>query len=151
MNIELYKCSNDNRVINKTLTDKKELSVELLSEFNYDDLIIRLTNVSEMLGYNYVYVPKLNKYYFVTEVHYRAKNTVILDLHIDVLMTFKDAILKCHGLLNNFTENKYPYSSNYNVPLNSELKTKEYKFNYTFPDDAINVLVVVNDRKDSTT
>lgn len=168
MEIKLYKTKDDNRVLNKTLTDELSKQVELLSDYNFDDLNIRLTGVTNTLAYNYLYVPKLNKYYFITDVTYYAKNTVIIKCHIDVLMTFKTEILTCKGLLNNFSENKYPFSDNYNAPLDSEPKYDGYTCYRQYYDkekdsyvkepftgfsenNPINVLVVVNDRKDTTT
>lgn len=167
MEITLYKTNDDNRKLNKTLTNATNKTVELLSEFNFDDLNIRLTGVTDTLAFNYLYVPKLKKYYFITDATYKAKNTCIIACHIDVLMTFKDSLLKCKGLLNNFSQNKYPYSDGYNVPLNSEPKFLDYQcmiqtydkendqytnepFTGFYTETPINSLVVVNDRTDKT-
>lgn len=153
MDITLYKTTDDNRTVNKTLTNDTNKTVELLSEFNFDDLNIRLTGVTDTLAFNYLYVPKLKKYYFITGVTYKAKNTCIITCHIDVLMTFKDSLLKCKGLLNNFSQNKYPNSDSYNPPLDSTPQIET--INTTNPtyigvnniEDFTNILIVVNDRK----
>lgn len=163
MDITLYKTTDDNRTVNKTLTNDTNKTVELLSEFNFDDLNIRLTGITDTLAFNYLYVPKLKKYYFITDVTYKAKNTCIIACHIDVLMTFKDSLSRCKGLLNNLSQNKYPFSDSYNVPLNSEPKFMTYdcyisgtdkngnNYNELFKGfnakSPINVLVAVNDRK----
>lgn len=156
MDITLYKTNDDNRTVNKTLTNATNKKVELLSEFNFDDLNIRLTGITDTLAFNYLYVPKLKKYYFITDVTYKAKNTCIIACHIDVLMTFKESLLKCKGLLNNFSQNKYPNSDSYNPPLDStpQLETiiqdDATYIGVNNIEDCENILVVVNDRKATT-
>lgn len=44
-------------------------------------------------GYNYCYIPAFNRYYYISGLSCDAGKKIILDLSIDVLNTYKTAIL----------------------------------------------------------
>lgn len=51
------------------------------------------------IDFNYVYIPDLNRYYYVENYTYITNNLVELNLRIDVLMTYREGIYKLDGFI----------------------------------------------------
>ena len=105
--IKLFKSTLDSRYLNKEggLTEKGTLPnchfkddeeiinpVVMLSSFNDNEV-------------NYVYIPSLHRYYYVTGVTY-SKPYYYVSLHVDVLMSFKADINKTEVIAER-SKNKY--------------------------------------------
>lgn len=59
-------------------------------------IVIEYTNP---IDFNYVYIPNLNRYYFVSQVTILNNNLCELSLSIDVLMTYRNGIYKLHAFV----------------------------------------------------
>ena len=85
-------------VINKTLSSQLELDCTLRDSCNILDpsIFIRKTNAdggSAIPSYNYAYIPEFNRYYFITDITSVNNQLWRIDMHVDVLMSYKDNIL----------------------------------------------------------
>lgn len=60
-------------------------------------------------NFNYVYIPELNRYYFVTNVEYIVTNLWEISLSVDVLMTYKNGITNLVAFVDRNEFNKNPY------------------------------------------
>lgn len=92
MKIILYNMKSELNAVNKELEKYKELDCVLLSSVDVIRPIVRLT---ELPGkYNYCYLEKYNRYYFVDgfSVNYNGLSEV--SLRIDPLYTYKDLVLQ---------------------------------------------------------
>lgn len=58
--------------------------------------------------FNYVYIPVLGRYYYVNDITSVRYKLWQLSLSVDVLMTYKDAILACEGFID---RNEFEYNS----------------------------------------
>lgn len=60
-------------------------------------------------NFNYVYIPIFNRYYYVTDITSVRHKLWQISLSVDVLMTYKEAILNCKGFIdrNEYVFNPY--------------------------------------------
>lgn len=101
MNILLYKTTNANNDLNKTISDKVELVGALrdASSIIAPSILIQ----SNPIGYNYAYIPEFGRYYYIKNITAFRKGVYIVDLKCDVLMSFKDEILEMSGIVSRLT------------------------------------------------
>lgn len=136
--LELYKVTNQTNELTKTLNNAVVVDGAFRGEIDSIDVIVEIE--SNTYDFNYVYIPSLNKYYFLHNiVHVNAK-IVRLYLHCDVLMTYKTDILASYGLIKQGgTINPY-YSS---IESDSRQTIRRITFPYTFNNTGNYVLVTI--------
>ena len=95
MNVNFYINNSDDRYLQKNITAvlanvpcifKEDTSLE------NPTIVISPDNFRQNV--NYVYIPELSRYYYVTDKTF-SKQRVLLHLRCDVLMSFKDYIKNC--------------------------------------------------------
>lgn len=93
MEIIFYSLTDDRRKLNKTLLNG--VSVQNVTLKNNDNNLSKLSIVlnTDITGKNYCYIPELQKYYFIDNVSIISNTLKRYDLNIDVLMSYKSAIL----------------------------------------------------------
>lgn len=94
MTINLYNCTAENEVVDKTsyMSGNVSTSCEMV---NTDVLNPVLKLSSNFLDKNYVLIPDFeNRYYFVSSIEMLRGGHMLMNCHIDVLMTYKDVILQ---------------------------------------------------------
>lgn len=101
MNILLYKTTNANNDLNKTINDKVELvgALREASSIIAPSILIQ----SNPIGYNYAYIPEFGRYYYIKNITAFRKGAYIVDLKCDVLMSFKEEILNMSGIVSRLT------------------------------------------------
>ena len=136
--LELYKVTNQPNELTKTLNNAVIVNGSFRSEIDSMDIIVEIE--SHTYEFNYVYIPSLNKYYFLQNlVHVNAK-IIRMQLHCDVLMTYKTDILASYGLvIQGGTINPY-YSS---IESESRQSIRRTNFPYTFNNTGNYVLVTI--------
>ena len=102
MNILLYKTTNANNDLNKTISDKVELVGALrdASSIIAPSILIQ----SNPIGYNYAYIPEFGRYYYIKNITAFRKGAYIVDLKCDVLMSFREEILNMSGIVSRLTD-----------------------------------------------
>ena len=136
--LELYKVTNQPNELTKTLNDSVVVNGAFRGEIDSIDVIVEIE--SNTYDFNYVYIPSLNKYYFLQNlVHVNAK-IIRMQLHCDVLMTYKADILASYGLvIQGGTINPY-YSS---IESESRQAIRRFAFPYKFNNNGNYVLVTI--------
>ena len=136
--LELYKVTNQPNELTKTLNNAVIVNGSFRSEIDSMDVIVEIE--SNTYEFNYVYIPSLNKYYFLQNlVHVNAK-IIRMQLHCDVLMTYKADILASYGLvIQGGTINPY-YSS---IESESRQTIRRFAFPYKFNNNGNYVLVTI--------
>ena len=136
--LELYKVTNQPNELTKTLNNAVVVNGAFRSEVGSIDMIVEIE--SDTYDFNYVYIPSLNKYYFLQNlVHVNAK-IIRMQLHCDVLMTYKTDILASYGLvIQGGTINPY-YSS---IESESRQTIRRTNFPYKFNNSGNYVLVTI--------
>ena len=94
-NVDFYKMNVDKRYLDKSGNITKQgqtlTGAHFIDDTELVNPILKLSSFDES-QVNYVYIPSLNRYYYVTEVTY-SKGYYLVSLHVDVLMSFKSSIL----------------------------------------------------------
>ena len=92
MEIRLYNNISDNRTIRKKLLNEFSLTGTLRDSCSLLGPVINIES-SNVLRFNYAYIPDFQRYYFVKEITNLRKNIWTLELEVDPLMSFKGDIL----------------------------------------------------------
>ena len=95
MELNLYKCSDGDNVINKTLTDKLTVNINLKRDVNISSpqIILLNDNGAFFNQYNYAEIPELGRFYFIDSVTSLNNKMESLALRCDVLETYKADVL----------------------------------------------------------
>ena len=95
MELNLYKCSDGDNVINKTLTDKFTVNITLKRDVNISapQIILMNDNGAFFNQYNYAEIPELGRFYFIDSVTSLNNKMESLALRCDVLETYKADVL----------------------------------------------------------
>lgn len=138
MEIILYKTISSPETVSKTLTDGLTVNGALRNSNNVIQPYVEMT--ADVTNYNYAYIPQYKRYYFVTGYRVVRTGLFSVSLSVDVLMTYKDAILELQG---NRTkgDDSNPYSSDANYNYEVRKQVKQLKFAYTFERQTEMVLV----------
>ena len=92
MNLNLYVNSSEKNKIGKTLTNSLTLQGTLHEETNLINPSI-VVEGDDFSQYNYAYIPKFKRKYFIESMDVIRKNLWRLNLRVDVLESFKTYIL----------------------------------------------------------
>lgn len=98
MLIKLYKTEDDRSVVNKTLTN--ELSVQGTMRDVLDTFSPEVMLAQDVKDYNYMYIPSLDRYYFVNGCTIvRTGLYQLKDVEEDVLMSLKSQFLDVYAII----------------------------------------------------
>ena len=92
--------------IGKNLDAGTEFTCDLKADTSVLKPTLVLQSASSLAGFNYMYIPDFNRYYFIDDIV--SKNNVIWEVsgHVDVLETYKADILKQSAVISR-QQNKY--------------------------------------------
>lgn len=140
MTVELKYNSSDNNTINKNITAVSSASCTIKEPMDIENPHIIL-NTFNYNNVNYVYIPDLNRYYFITDIINLTGGRVELVLDVDVLESFKASILSLSAIIEKQqnTGNKYFNDGSFNV-LASEF-VQSYNFSEGFSDTGEFILI----------
>ena len=95
MNLTLYKNFSVYNKINKNITTIANFPGEQMVEsINDNDISVRFTGGTDVSLDNCNYFAWDGAYYFVESIEYEAQNIKIINGTLDLLMTYKDAIMQ---------------------------------------------------------
>lgn len=133
MNILLYTNNSEDNKLVKDLTLLATFTGELKEATDVLNPVITLTGIDEHIyKLNYVFIPELGRYYFVTDIESVNNNLWALTLHVDVLMSYQTDILNLSGIL---ARQEYNYNMELrdtNIPTLQKTNIQYMKFPNTF-------------------
>lgn len=117
MRIVLYKSPGERNIINRRLTTVKDMqTIETTDDINIEEPVLKLDRDDSIIGFDYAYIPKFNRYYFLTDFVVTGA-TFTITLVSDPLMSFKSAILSSPCIAKRSTSN-----------INPEIEDKQVAF-----------------------
>ena len=97
--VTLYNNTSDSNVLSKTITQVATLQCALKDATELMNPVLIIAGDTIETNVNYVYIPDLERYYFVRNKRQVSAGMVELDLHVDVLMSFKESIRQATALV----------------------------------------------------
>lgn len=135
MNVILYYNASDDRVINKVLVGGKTFQGDLVNEANIMNPTIRFDD-SEILRYNYAYVPDLQRYYAINSVTSYRTGVWDIEFSVDVLMSFRGDIMALSAIVDkqSMRENGDEYIDDGSLVTDNVMFTRLHQFESGFND-----------------
>lgn len=95
MELNLYVVNDGDNVINKTLTEKLSININLKRDVNITspEIVLLKNNIKPFSEYNYAEIPELGRFYFIDSVTNINNRMESLLLRCDVIETYKAEIL----------------------------------------------------------
>ena len=112
MDIILYQTTSERERINKDLSSALSLSGALRGECSVTNPSFNI-EVNNPSDYNYCYIPDFGRYYYITNIVSVRTNIWRIDCDVDVLMSFKDAILNLDVIVSDISLGESPVSTYY--------------------------------------
>lgn len=145
MEIKLYKTKDDERVINKTLTDELILDAKIKDKRSILDMVLILFSSSDIFDYNYCYIEKFHRYYFMSDVKVTPTNLFEIRLSVDPLKTYENCILnsECDLVTSQYYNKYYDDYQDANFPSQVNYESDSYKSDKTLVDEDTKVLITI--------
>ena len=142
MKIDLYKNTTEENAIEKIIVDKKTIEGTLKTTIDITNFSVIFNFFEDWNNYNYVYIEKLKRYYFVESKRIVNNSLVEYDLIEDVLMSFKDLIREQNILLTE-SETAFNGSKNSYTAENKLTVANSYEMEDLFNTNKSGVLITV--------
>lgn len=132
--ISFYNNTAETNRVDKTnyLTLINQVNGNLREETSLTDLVITIQQ-SEVPTFNYAFIKSFNRYYYVTDITSVRNNLWEISLSVDVLMTYKEALLNCTGFIDRNESELSPFivDNKRALEIGEEIST-EFITNSTF-------------------
>ena len=131
MTIKTYRFLGDSRKIDKTLTAVSTYSNAVIvgdMSIHTPTISLQLDSFTDVINFNYIYIPELRRYYYVVDSTIREDGFVQLQCKVDVLKSFKNDILASTQYIDR-QQNKCTYQlpdGMYNIKSNRNLTIKNF-------------------------
>ena len=102
MDIIFYNNKSENNRLIKTITQISTGTGTLRESCSMIDPSV-LTAITDVSNINYAYIADFGRYYFIRKITVDRENLYRIDMHVDVLMSNKTALLDCKGVINSST------------------------------------------------
>lgn len=139
MHITLYKVSDAKNVLDKTLDNTTALKLVGTLRDKSDVVSPYILIQSNPMDYNYAYIQEFNRYYFIEDIVSVRKNAWILNLSVDVLMSYNTEIKLMHGIVSRLTDGS-EYAPR-NIVAEDKETCRRIDFDYSFTKNGTYVLI----------
>lgn len=135
MEVIFYYNASDDRVINKTLVGGESFIGTPRDDVDVMTPIIRFEN-SEILRYNYAYIPELQRYYTIQSINAFREGIWDVSMAVDVLMSFRGDIMALSAIVDkqSMAENGDEYIDDGSLVTDNIMFTRVHKFDNGFND-----------------
>lgn len=142
MEIIFYYNVSDARQINKELKDGKTFVGVMRDEVSIMTPVVRFSD-SEVMRYNYCYIPDLQRYYAVSSIDIVRNGLYDVHMEVDVLMSFRGDIYKLQAIVDKQTDedNGDEYIDDSSFVTQNVMFSKVYPFSKGFNDTPEYILI----------
>lgn len=140
MELDFYTTNDSKNTINKTLTGKKAITLNLKSSTDIKQPVLILSKNNYDKVFNYAVFPALGYSYFINDYSIINNNHVRLQLALDLLETYKTDILNSTAII---TAKSSPSYLDSTLPVDSRTEIDKYASNVTLPDSTSFIMVTV--------
>lgn len=129
MNVKLYVNASDPNVVYKTLSSEDIRTVRLLDDTERRTPVLEMSGtLGNFNGYNYLYIPDFDRYYFITEMKYNEQGLIEISCKCDTLSSFWQDIKTLSGVVQRQENRINSYMEDKNIPaiLPSRIQTKKF-------------------------
>lgn len=143
MEVQFFYNTSDDRLINKELIEGITLEGIPRDDVNIMNPIIRFES-SEIMRYNYAYIPELQRYYKVSSIDIARNEIYDVTFAVDVLMSFRGHILQLPVIVDKQTmsENGDEYIDDGSLVTDNVMFTTVYNYESGFNNEPEFVLIV---------
>ncbi len=133
----LYNCADDPRTVNKTLSVARTVEMIMLETSSILTPRLRITWTDSLTGYNYMYIPAFNRYYFITDISAEPAGQGIINATVDVLMSYAAAIKQCPAVVVRYSRReqrgsaKSTYMNDSQLPISNGRSIRAVEFEGT--------------------
>lgn len=94
MKAVLYNNHSDPLVLSKNITkiNVADVTLQFSDECSVENPVIRVSITNDWKACNYVFLEELGRYYYVESRTYPSGNEMLLNLHVDVLMSHQQQV-----------------------------------------------------------
>ena len=130
--IKLYVNKSSNNTVNKELSKETVFDIVLKDDTIIENPVIMLrkteTVETALHNFNYCYIPKFDRYYYIESRESLNATTWRLQCRVDVLMSFKTEIKKLKAIVerSNKYYNTYITDDSYTVQNRTRVQTKAF-------------------------
>lgn len=151
MVVKIFKTKSAPNVVNKVLTEVVAFDEVIFKEdtslLNPTIIINGVSNSSsyniEDIGTsNYFSIPKVNRYYFITDITMMSGGRVAITGKVDVLMSFKTDIIGSTQLIVRQEKKTNNFLIDTDIPLSSKKQVIEHEFGESIVDSGYYILAV---------
>lgn len=128
MNIYFYSTKSESNRLEKVLENETLLSGTMKNGIDLMNPVLQVA--TNLMQFNYCYIPSLSRYYFIDKVEITRTHLYTLYLKLDVLQTYKEQIKELKVVLSGSQSN--PYYKNYidGVDVRTEYTTHQFENNF---------------------
>lgn len=128
LTINLYKISDDKNVVTKTLGTALDVSGVARGSFPVTGGTITVETSTDITKYNYCYVQDTGRYYYIDNIDILRNTLYLLDLKVDVLMTYDAQIRALTGTVDRQENlyNGYIQDGKYNALAYTQIVAKTF-------------------------
>lgn len=133
MEVQFFYNTSDDRLINKELIEGETLTGIPRDNVNIMNPIIRFES-SDIMRYNYAYIPELQRYYKVSSIDIARNEIYDVTFSVDVLMSFRGHILQLPVIVDKQTDadNGDEYIDDGSLVMDNVMFTTVYDFPFGF-------------------
>lgn len=148
---KIFKTKSAPNVVNKVLTEVVAFDeVIFKEETSLLNPTIIINGVSNSSSYNiedigtsnYFSIPKVNRYYFITDITMMSGGRVAITGKVDVLMTFKTDIIGSTQLIVRQEKKTNNFLIDTDIPLSAKKQVIEHEFGESIVDSGYYILAV---------
>ncbi len=143
MEVQFFYNVSDPRCINKTLIEGDTFEGQMRDQVSIMNPVV-LFDTTNVIGYNYAYIPEFERYYSITDITAYRNNLYEVTFNVDVLMSFRRDILDCVAVVDKqaMAENGDEYIDDGSLVTDNIMFTEVLEFEEGFNDSVEYVLIV---------